>query len=498
MAQTTTHLPATVAEVAGHAVPTGAYVGGTWLPADVDGRGGFDVENPATGETIARVTAVTDADTRAAMDAAAAAAPGWAATPARERAEILRRAFDLVAERTEAFAAVMTAEMGKPLAEARGEVTYGNEFLRWFSEQAAHLHDRGTFGPNPEGTATIAAVKQPVGIAYLVLPWNFPLAMGTRKIGPALAAGCTVVVKPAHQTPLTTLLLAQALADAGVPAGVVNVLTTDHSAAVSDVVFADDRLRKISFTGSTPVGVHLLKQAADKVLRTSMELGGNAPFLVFDDADVDQAVDGAMVAKFRNGGEACNAANRFYVQRGVAEEFTAKLAGRIRALALGDGAVDGTQVGPVIDEKARDRIAGLVDDAVARGATLLAGGHAVESAGHFFEPTLLAGVPDDAEIRTQEIFGPVAAVSVFDTEDEAVALANDTEFGLMAYAFTRDIGRGLRVASRLEAGMVGLNQGAVSNAAAPFGGVKASGVGREGGGVGIEEFLETKYIGIGR
>ena len=425
------------------------------------------------------------------MDAAAEAFPSWAATPDRERAEILRRAFDLLQERKEDVALLMTLEMGKPLAEARGEVGYGGEFLRWFSEVTAHT--QGRYGANPEGTGRMIVTQHPVGPCYLITPWNFPLAMATRKIAPALAAGCTVVIKPATLTPLTTLFFAQILQDAGVPAGVVNVVTTTNTGPVSERIISDPRLRKLSFTGSTPVGVKLLQQAAPGVLRTSMELGGNAPFVVFEDADLDKAVDGAMLAKFRNIGQACTAANRFIVQRSVVEEFTRRVTERVQGMKIGRGTEEGVQIGPLIDDRAVDKAKTLVGDAVERGATVTTGGSPVDGPGTFFEPTVVSDVQPGSDILREEIFGPVLAIVPFDTEDDAVRIANDTEYGLVSYVFTESLSRGQRMIERLETGMMGLNVGVVSNAAAPFGGWKQSGLGREGGDEGIHEYLQTKY-----
>ncbi|WP_084484144.1 NAD-dependent succinate-semialdehyde dehydrogenase [Nocardia anaemiae] len=470
------------------------FVGGTWVAAE--GGRTSAVDNPATGGFLADVADASVADGIAAVDAAVAASEGWAATPARDRAELLRRAFDLLTERRERFATLITLEMGKPLAEARAEVTYAAEFLRWFAEEAPRIS--GRYGPNPEGTGTVVVGHRPVGPCLLITPWNFPLAMATRKIGPALAAGCTVVIKPAEQTPLTTLLFAELLVEVGLPAGVVNVVTTGSAAAVCAQIMADPRLRKVSFTGSTQVGRILIAQAAQNVLRTSMELGGNAPFLVFDDADLDAAVDGAMQAKFRNIGQACIAANRFLVHRAVAGEFTERVVERVGAMIMGDGLTDGVTIGPLIDDRACARVHRLVTDAVDRGAEVLLGGHEVSGPGSFYEPTVLGEVPAGSAVLSEEIFGPVLAVVPFDTEDEAVALANDTEFGLASYAFTTDLSRAHRLIDRLETGLTGINTGAVSNAAAPFGGIKQSGFGREGGIEGIHEYLSVKYSLISR
>ncbi|RDV44254.1 NAD-dependent succinate-semialdehyde dehydrogenase [Leifsonia sp. ku-ls] len=469
-------------------VPDGLYIGGAW---EAGSREQIAVQDPATGRVIKRIANATPEDGIRALDAAAAAADSWAATAPRVRAEILRRAFDLLQERREDFALLMTLEMGKPLAEANGEVTYGGEFLRWFSEEAVRIS--GRYGQNPEGTGTMVVSQRPVGPCYLITPWNFPLAMATRKIAPALAAGCTVVVKPAELTPLTTLFFAQLLEDAGVPAGVVNIIPTSTARAVSEPIIADPRLRKLSFTGSTPVGRTLLAQAGQNVLRTSMELGGNAPFVVFEDADLDKAVEGAMLAKFRNIGQACTAANRFIVHEAVAEEFARRVTEKVQAMRLGRGTDDGVTIGPLIDDRAVASMAALVQDAVARGARVLTGGNAPEGDGFFFEPTVIADVQPGSDILREEIFGPILAISTFSTEDEAVAAANGTEYGLVGYVFTQDLARGQRMIDRVETGMMGLNTGLVSNAAAPFGGVKQSGLGREGGLEGIHEYLSTKY-----
>ncbi len=426
-----------------------------------------------------------------ALDAAVAAQESWAATAPRTRSEILRRAWELVQERAEDLALLMTLEMGKPLAEARGEVTYGGEFLRWFSEEAVRIH--GRYGLNPEGTGQMIVSQRPVGPCYFITPWNFPFAMATRKIAPALAAGCTVVVKPPQLTPLTTLFFTGLLAEAGLPAGVVNVVTSTSSRRVSAPIIADSRLRKLSFTGSTEVGRQLIAQAADNVLRVSMELGGNAPFVVFEDADLDKAVEGALAAKFRNIGQACTAANRFIVHEQVAEEFAARVTERVAAMKIGRGTEDGVTIGPLIDDDAVAKAHELVTDATARGAVVRTGGERIDGPGSFYRPTVLTGVTEGSAILREEIFGPVLAVATFTTEDEAVRLANNTEYGLVSYVYTRDLARGHRMIDKLETGMMGLNAGVVSNAAAPFGGVKQSGVGREGGFEGIHEFLSTKY-----
>ncbi len=473
-------------------VPTGLFIGGKWRDSS-DGRT-LNVEDPSTGETLVSVADATVADGAAALDAAVAARADWAATAPRERGEILRRAFVAITARAEEFALLMTLEMGKPLAEARGEVTYGAEFFRWFSEEAVRISGRWSTAPN--GATRLVTMKQPVGPTLMITPWNFPLAMGTRKIGPALAAGCTMVVKPAKQTPLSMLALVDLLTDCGVPAGVVNVITTTRTGDVIEPIIRDPRLRKLTFTGSTQVGRTLVEQSAKQLLRVSMELGGNAPFLVFEDADVNAAVDGAMLAKMRNIGEACTAANRFLVHESVAEEFSSKFAAKLASMSVGRGTEDGVTVGPLIDAAAQASVAALVDDATAKGATVVCGGTTVGDNGYFFAPTLLTGVPADALLMREEIFGPVAPIATFTTEAEAIARANDTEYGLVAYVFTRDLSRTLRVSEALEFGMVGINQGIVSNPAAPFGGVKHSGFGREGGFEGIEEYLEVKYLGI--
>ncbi|RWZ50976.1 NAD-dependent succinate-semialdehyde dehydrogenase [Labedella phragmitis] len=470
-------------------IPTGLYIGGEWR--DAEGGKTFDVTDPSTGKIIATIADASAADGVAALDAAVAAQGEWAATPPRTRSDILRRAFDLLQERKQDIALLMTLEMGKPLAESVGEITYGGEFLRWFSEEAVRI--TGRYGLNPEGTGQMIVSQMPVGPCYFITPWNFPLAMATRKIAPALAAGCTVVVKPAALTPLTTIAFVAILEEAGLPKGVVNVVQTTSSGAVSEPIIADPRLRKLSFTGSTGVGKKLIAQAAEGVLRTSMELGGNAPFVVFDDADLDKAVDGAIAAKFRNIGQACTAANRFIVHSSVAEEFARRITERVNGFSIGRGTEEGVTIGPLIDEKAVGKAQELVDDAVSKGATVTTGGNAIEGDGTFFEPTVVTGVTRDAQILREEIFGPVLAIATFETEDDAVRLANDTEYGLVSYVFTENIGRGHRMIDRLETGMMGLNVGVISNAAAPFGGVKQSGIGREGGFEGIHEYLSTKY-----
>ncbi len=471
---------------------TGLYVDGRWR--DSSSGETFEVEDPATGQVLTTVADATPEDGMAALAAAAGAQQSWGATAPRERAEILRRAFEAVTARADEFALLMTLEMGKPLAEAHGEVTYGAEFLRWFSEEAARIS--GRFAIAPDGKARLMVHKRPVGPSLFITPWNFPLAMATRKIAPAIAAGCTMVIKPATLTPLTTLLFASVLEEAGLPAGVLNVIPTSNAGAVTGPIIQDPRLRKLSFTGSTEVGRSLLKDSADQILRTSMELGGNAPFLVFEDADLDAAVDGAMIAKLRNMGEACTAANRFLVHESVAEQFSKRLAERMAALPVKRGTEEDAKVGPLIDEKSRRKVQELVEDAVKSGGTIRTGGKPADGAGYFYPPTVISGVGMDARILDEEVFGPVAPVVTFSTEDEAVAMANDTEYGLVAYAYTRDVARTLRLADTIESGMLGINVGVVSNPAAPFGGVKQSGLGREGGLEGIEEFLETKYVGL--
>ncbi len=473
-------------------VPGGILIGGSWK----DGSQGatIDVEDPATGKILKTIASASAEDGAAALDAAVAAQEGWARTPARERGEILRRAFELVTERADEFALLMTLEMGKPLAEAKGEVTYGAEFLRWFSEEA--VRTSGRYSTSPDGKSRLLVNKKPVGPCLLITPWNFPLAMATRKIAPAIAAGCTMVLKPATLTPLTSLLFAAVLEEAGLPAGVLNIIQTRNAGEVTGPLIKDDRLRKLSFTGSTEVGRSLLADASEKVLRTSMELGGNAPFLVFEDADLDAAVQGAMLAKLRNMGEACTAANRFIVHESVADEFAARFAEKMGATKPARGTEEHSTVGPLIDQKSRNKVHSLVSDALEDGAECVLGGQPVDGDGYFYEPTILTNVPASSRILQQEIFGPVAPIVRFSTEDEAVALANNTEYGLVAYVFTRDLNRGLRMGERLDTGMLGLNAGVVSNAAAPFGGVKQSGLGREGGSEGIEEYLYTQYVGI--
>src|SRR6201996_6370549 len=472
-------------------VPKQLYIGGEWRDGS---KGTFSVEDPATGESLVDVADASEDDAKAALDAAAAAGPEWAAHPPRERGEILRRAFEAITANADELALLMTLEMGKPLKESKAEVTYGAEFLRWFSEQAVRIE--GRYATSPNGQGRLLTMQQPVGPCLMITPWNFPLAMGTRKIGPAIAAGCTMVVKPAQQTPLSMLALAKILEEAGLPGGVLNLVTASSSGETMGPLIADQRLRKLSFTGSTEVRRKMMGEASHDPLRLSMELGGNARFIVCADADVDAAVQGAMIAKMRNGGEACTSANRFHVAGKVADQFAEKLAEKMGALKVGRGTEDGVQVGPLIDDKQRSKVAELVEDALAHGAKAVVGGHARDGAGYFYDPTVLTDIPDDANLLQEEIFGPVAPVKGFSDEDEAIAAANNTEYGLVAYVYRSNLKRALRVCERLETGMIGLNQGMVSNPAAPFGGIKQSGFGREGGPEGIEEYLETKYVAV--
>jgi succinate-semialdehyde dehydrogenase / glutarate-semialdehyde dehydrogenase len=474
------------------AVKPQLYIGGEWR----DGGEGatIEVEDPATGETLTEVADATVDDAKAALGAAHDAFQTWRDHPPRERGDILRRAYDVITERADDLALLMTLEMGKPVAESKAEIAYAANFFRWYSEEAVRIN--GRFTVNETGKGRVLTLQQPVGPCVFITPWNFPLAMGTRKIGPAIAAGCTMVIKPAQQTPLSMLALAKLFEEAGLPAGVLNVITSSSSSEVSKPIISDPRLRKLTFTGSTEVGRKLVEQAADGLLRTSMELGGNAPFIVFGDADVDAAVDGAVIAKMRNIGEACTAANRFHVAGKVADEFSEKLAGKLGEMKVGRGTEDDVKVGPLIDGTQRGKVGELVDDATGKGAQILVGGQARDGAGYFYEPTVLGGVTADARLLKEEIFGPVAPVISFDDEDAAIAAANDTEYGLVAYVYTRDIKRAFRVVEKLETGMVGLNQGIVSNPAAPFGGVKASGFGREGGPEGIDEYLAIKYVAM--
>ncbi|MBJ2151585.1 NAD-dependent succinate-semialdehyde dehydrogenase [Paracoccus sp. IB05] len=470
--------------------PTDLFIGGKWREGARPTR--IDVTNPSDGSVLGSVANAAPEDAIAAVDAAAAAAAGWAATPARQRGEILRKCWELMVRDGEALARIISLENGKALKDARGEVAYAAEFFRWFAEEAVRGH--GDLGVAPSGANRILVQYQPIGVSLLITPWNFPAAMATRKIAPALAAGCTCVLKPATETPLTAYAVAAILAEAGVPDGVVNVLTTSTTGQVVNAMLDDPRVRKLSFTGSTEVGRVLLRKAADQVIHSSMELGGNAPFVVFDDADLDAAIEGAMIAKMRNGGEACTAANRIYVQRGVVEEFTRRLTERMAALRVGPGAEETTDLGPLVNAAAVKKVGELVDDAVAKGARVTTGGKAIEGEGYFYPATVLADVPDTADLAREEIFGPVAPIYTFDTEEEAIRRANDTEYGLVAYVYTQDLARGLRVSEKLEAGMLALNRGLVSDPAAPFGGVKQSGLGREGAHHGMLEFMEAKYI----
>ncbi len=473
-------------------VPRELFIGGHWRAASAGGT--LTVEDPATEQPLVEVADAQLDDALAALAAAADKQAEWALTAPRERGEVLRRAYEAIVTQTEQLALLMTLEMGKALAESRAEIAYAAEFFRWFSEEAVRIH--GRYMVNTTGKGRILTMRQPVGPCVFVTPWNFPTAMGTRKIAPAIAAGCTMVVKPAQQTPLSMLALARILEEAGLPAGVLNLITAKHSGAVIEPLLKDPRTRKLSFTGSTEVGRRLIEQSAEQVLRVSMELGGNAPFLVFEDADLDVALDGAMLAKMRNLGEACTAANRFHVHESLADAFASGLAERMGALKLGRGTEPGVDVGPLIDEAQREKVTELVGDAVDRGARLLLGGERPQGRGYFFEPTVLAAVPPEARALSEEIFGPVAPIATFSTDEQALAAANRTEYGLVAYVYTRDLARAFSVCEGIEAGMIGLNQGVVSNPAAPFGGVKQSGFGREGGFEGIGEYLETKYVAL--
>jgi len=480
-----------LASIIGIEAPTGLLIGGQWSA----GRAGrMPVMNPATEDPITEVADASPEDALEAVAVAAEALPRWAARPPRERAECLRRAYELMMQRSEQLARLMVLENGKALRDARGEIAYAAEFFRWYAEEAVRID--GSLSIAPSGANRIMVIRQPVGVSYLITPWNFPAAMATRKIGPALAAGCTVLLKPAKETPLTALAVAEVLTEAGVPDGVVNVLPTTKPGPLTEAVLGDPRVRKLSFTGSTEVGRVLLKQAADYVTNCSMELGGNAPFLVFEDADVDAAVEGAFLAKMRNGGEACTAANRFYVHERVADEFGAKLSARLAALRVGPGLEDGVDLGPLVNADTRDKVASLVASARGAGATVLTGGDAPDRVGYFYSPTVLDGVPPGAGILATEIFGPVAPIVRFSRDEEAIALANATEYGLVSYLYSTDLRRCLRVAEALEAGMIGVNRGVVSDPAAPFGGVKQSGLGREGAHEGLLEFTETKYIAV--
>jgi succinate-semialdehyde dehydrogenase/glutarate-semialdehyde dehydrogenase len=478
-------------EVETESIPTDLYIGGSWRPG---ANGRVDVVNPSDESVIATVADASVADGTAAVDAAASAAAAWAATAPRRRAEILRRCFELMTEQTERIARLIALENGKTLADARGEVAYAAEFFRWYSEEAVRVI--GDISLSPNGANRIIAQHRPIGICVLVTPWNFPAAMATRKIAPALAAGCTTILKPALQTPLTAFFLAQLMAEAGVPAGVVNVVTTSTPGPVVSAMLHDPRVRKLSFTGSTQVGRTLLHESADQILATSMELGGNAPFIVFADADLPSALDGLMVAKMRNGGQACTAANRIYVERPIMDRFATALAERMAGLLLGPGTDPASGCGPLIDAPSLQKVGGLVEDAIDRGARTVLGGGAVDRPGYYYPPTVLADVPVDARLLAEEIFGPVAALVAFDTDDEVVRAANATEYGLSAYVYSGDLKRGLAIAERLESGMVAVNRGLVSDPAAPFGGVKQSGLGREGAHAGLLEFTETQYVAI--
>jgi succinate-semialdehyde dehydrogenase/glutarate-semialdehyde dehydrogenase len=472
-------------------VPHQLYIGGEWR----DGAAGtLPVEDPATGETLCEVADATPDDADAALQAAHDAFQDFRNMAPRERGDILRRAYDLIIERQDDLALLMTLEMGKPVAESKAEIVYAANFFRWYSEEAVRIN--GRFTVNENGKGRVLTLKQPIGPCVFITPWNFPLAMGTRKVGPAIAAGCTMVVKPAKQTPLSMLAMAKILEEAGLPGGVCNIITAKSSGSVMEPLIRDARTRKLSFTGSTEVGRMLIEQSAEQILKVSMELGGNAPFLIFEDADLDLAVEGAMLAKMRNTGEACTSANRFHVHEAVAGEFAERLAERMGALKVGRGTEDGVQVGPLIDDAQRGKVEELVEDARSKGANVVVGGERSNGAGYFYKPTVIGDVPDGARVLREEIFGPVAPVKGFQSEEEAIAAATATEYGLVAYVFTRDINRAFRVIEELETGMIGFNQGMVSNAGAPFGGVKQSGFGREGGPEGMEEYLETKYVAM--
>jgi succinate-semialdehyde dehydrogenase/glutarate-semialdehyde dehydrogenase len=473
-------------------VPTDLYIGGKWKKASDNGR--FDVIDPATENKVASVASATVEDARAAIDAAEAAFEGWAKKKPRERGEILRKAWDLTMRDAERLAKLITIENGKALSDSRSEVAYAAEFFRWYAEEA--VRNIGQISTAPASGARIVAQHKPAGIAVLVTPWNFPAAMATRKIGPALAAGCPVVLKPASDTPLTMLALMPIMEEAGVPAGVINVIPSRSSGKVVGAMLHDPRVRVVSFTGSTAVGRQLLREAADNIVKPAMELGGNAPFIVFEDADIDAAIDGAMVAKMRNMGEACTAANRFYVHEKVHDEFAKKLTAKMSGLKMGNGLDDGVSLGPLVNKDGRDKVIELVDDAVKKGAKVLTGGKAADGPGFFYPATVLTNVSDDSKMLNEEIFGPVASIQTFKSEDEAIRRANNTEYGLVAYLFTRDLSRGMRVSEKLEYGMIGLNRGLVSDPAAPFGGVKQSGLGREGAAEGMKEFLETQYVSV--
>ena len=468
----------------------GLLIGGSWTEASDDEQ--MDVLDPSTGESIASIASGSVSDATAAVDAAAAAGPGWAASSPRERSEVLRRTFELMTQRSDSLADLIVLEMGKARSEAKAEVAYAAEFFRWYSGEA--VRNEGSLVVAPGGDKRIISISQPVGVSLLITPWNFPAAMATRKIGPAVAAGCTMILKPASDTPLTSLAIAAIMAEAGLPDGVLNVVPSNRSSKVVGAMLSDDRVRKLSFTGSTEVGRILLEQAAARIVNCSMELGGNAPFVVFDDADLGAAVEGAMIAKMRNGGQSCIAANRIYAQAGVAKEFSRMLGEAMAALRVGPGLDPAVDLGPLINRSAQTDMVEVVDLTTGGGASVVTGGHAPDRPGFFFEPTVISGVSPDSPVLKREIFGPIAPIVEFETEDEAVSLANDTIHGLAAYVYSGDLARALRVSEAIEAGMVGVNRGLISDPAAPFGGVKQSGLGREGGHWGMLEFLETKYI----
>jgi len=473
-------------------VPTDLWIGGKWRKASDGAR--FDVIDPATENKIASVASASVEDAKAAIDAAQGAFAAWAAKKPRERGEILRKAYELIVRDAERFAKLITIENGKALSDSKGEVLYSAEFFRWNAEEA--VRNIGQLYNAPSSGARVVVQHKPAGVAVLVTPWNFPAAMATRKIGPALAAGCPVVLKPASETPLTMLALMPLLEEAGVPAGVVNVIPSRRSGPVVSAMLHDPRVRVVSFTGSTEVGRKLLREAADNIIKPAMELGGNAPFIVFEDADIDAAIEGAMIAKMRNMGEACTAANRFYVHEKVNDEFAKKLTAKMAGLKMGNGLDDGVALGPLVNAEGRDKVVELVDDAVKKGAKVLTGGKKPDGAGFFYPATVLSNVPDDAKMLNEEIFGPVASIQTFTSEDEAIKRANDTEYGLVAYLYTKDLTRGMRVSEKLDFGMIGLNRGLVSDPAAPFGGTKQSGLGREGAHEGLMEFMETQYISV--
>jgi succinate-semialdehyde dehydrogenase/glutarate-semialdehyde dehydrogenase len=473
-------------------VPTDLWIGGKWKKASDGAR--FDIIDPATEEKICDVASATVEDAKAAVDAAQGAFADWAARKPRERGEILRKAYELIMQDAERLAKLITLENGKALSDSRGEVAYSAEFFRWYAEEG--VRNIGQMSIAPSSGARILAQHKPIGVSVLVTPWNFPAAMATRKIGPALAAGCPVILKPASETPLTMLALMPILEKAGVPAGVVNVIPSRRSGPVVSAMLHDMRVRMVSFTGSTEVGRKLLHEAADNIVKPAMELGGNAPFIVFEDADIDAAIEGAMIAKMRNMGEACTAANRFYVHEKVADSFTKKLTDKMAALKLGNGLADGVAVGPLVNAETRDKVAELVEDAVKKGAKVTTGGKAPAGKGYFYPATVLTNVSDNAAMMHEEIFGPVAAIQTFKDEAEVIKKANDTEYGLVAYLYTKDLSRGMRVSEKLDFGMIGLNRGLVSDPAAPFGGMKQSGLGREGAHEGLMEFLETQYVSV--